>query len=83
MDATESRSGGSPGAASGRIAVRAQTEKKTGPIYLDVMVTDKAGAPVSGLELKDFTLLDNNQPGKILSFQAFGEARKRPVRRLK
>jgi hypothetical protein len=29
-------------------------------------------APVSGLELKDFTLLDNNQPGKILSFQAFG-----------
>ena len=49
-----------------------QPEKKEGHIYLDVMVTDKAGAPVSGLELKDFTLLDNNQPGKILSFQAFG-----------
>ncbi len=47
-------------------------EKEKGPIYLDVVVTDKAGAPVSGLELKDFTLLDNNQPGKILSFQAFG-----------
>ena len=47
-------------------------EKKKGPVYLDVVVTDKAGAPVSGLELKDFTLLDNNQPGKILSFQAFG-----------
>lgn len=47
-------------------------EKRKGPDYLDVMVTDKAGAPVSGLELKDFTLLDNNQPGKILSFQAFG-----------
>jgi VWFA-related protein len=49
-----------------------QPEKKKGPIYLDVVVTDKAGAPVSGLELKDFTLLDNNQPGKILSFRAFG-----------
>jgi len=36
------------------------------------MVTDKTGTPVPGLELKDFTLLDNNQPGKILSLQAFG-----------
>ncbi len=43
-----------------------------GRIHLDVVVTDKAGAPVSGLELKDFTLLDNNQPGRILSFHAFG-----------
>ena len=43
-----------------------------GRIHLDIVVTDKAGARVSGLELKDFTLLDNNQPGKILSFQAFG-----------
>jgi VWFA-related protein len=49
-----------------------EPEKKEGPIYLDVVVTDKAGAPVSGLELKDFTLLDNGQPSKILSFQAFG-----------
>ncbi len=43
-----------------------------GRIHLDVVVTDKSGKPVSGLELKDFTLLDDNQPGKILSFQAFG-----------
>ncbi|MFY9853014.1 MAG: VWA domain-containing protein [Terracidiphilus sp.] len=50
----------------------ATPEKKKGPIYVDVVVTDKAGTPVSGLELKGFTLLDNNQPGKILSFQAFG-----------
>jgi VWFA-related protein len=49
-----------------------QPEKKKGPIYLDVVVTGKAGAPVSGLGLKDFTLLDNDRPGKILSFQAFG-----------
>ncbi len=48
-----------------------------GRIHFDVVVTDKAGAPVSGLELKDFTLLDSNQPGKILSFQALdGSAQK-------
>jgi VWFA-related protein len=37
---------------------------------LDVVVTDKSGKPVSGLEQKDFTLLDNKQPQKIVSFQA-------------
>jgi VWFA-related protein len=41
-----------------------------GRIHLDVVVTDKSGKPISGLELKDFTLLDNNQPAKILSFHA-------------
>ena len=41
-----------------------------GRIKLDVVVTDKSGKPVSGLDLKDFTLLDNNLPAKILSFQA-------------
>jgi VWFA-related protein len=42
-----------------------------GSISLDVVVTDKAGKPVSGLEPGDFALLDNGQPQKILSFQAF------------
>jgi VWFA-related protein len=37
---------------------------------LDVVVTDKSGKPVSGLEQRDFTLLDNKQPQKILSFKA-------------
>jgi VWFA-related protein len=41
-----------------------------GRIKLDVAVTDQSGKPVSGLGLKDFTLLDNGQPGKILSFHA-------------
>ena len=41
-----------------------------GRIHLDVVVTDKAGKPESGLEFTDFTLLDNNQPDKILSFRA-------------
>ena len=44
-----------------------------GRIHLDVVVTDKSGKPVSGLELKDFTLLDNNQPAKILSFHVVDE----------
>jgi len=43
-----------------------------GRINLDVVVTDQSGKPVSGLDLKDFTLLDNNQPAKILSFHASG-----------
>jgi VWFA-related protein len=43
-------------------------------ITLDVMVADKSGKPVSGLEQKDFTLLDNKQPQNILSFQAVNGA---------
>jgi VWFA-related protein len=41
-----------------------------GRIKLDVVVTDKSGKPVSGLELKDFSLLDNKLPAQILSFHA-------------
>jgi len=49
-----------------------------GRIHLDVVVSDKAGKAISGLELKDFTLLDNGQPGKILSFHAFDAAAEKP-----
>jgi VWFA-related protein len=49
-----------------------------GRIHLDVTVTDKSGKPISGLDLKDFTLLDNNQPAKILSFQAFDGTAQKP-----
>src|SRR5271165_1135316 len=38
-------------------------------ISLDVLVIDKAGKPVPELEPTDFTLLDDNQPRKILSFR--------------
>jgi VWFA-related protein len=41
-------------------------------ITLDVAVTDKPGKPVAGLQQSDFTLLDNKQPQKILSFRAVG-----------
>ena len=37
---------------------------------LDVVVTDRSGRPVPGLQQHDFTLLDNKQPQKIVSFQA-------------
>jgi len=39
-------------------------------ITLDVVVTDKSGKPVSGLGQQDFTLLDNKQAQRILSFAA-------------
>ena len=39
-------------------------------LHLDVVVTDKAGRPTPGLSGADFSLLDNDQPRKILSFEA-------------
>jgi VWFA-related protein len=53
------------------ISARPAADSADGLIKLDVVVTDKSGKPVSGLEGKDFTLLDNGEPNKILSFQAF------------
>ena len=59
-----------PNAAQG-VALNAQPAAGNGGLRLNVVVTDKAGKPVSGLTAADFTLLDNNQPGKILSFRAY------------
>lgn len=39
-------------------------------MIIDVAVTDKSGKPVPGLQQQDFTLLDNKQPQKIVSFRA-------------
>jgi VWFA-related protein len=41
-----------------------------GHIMLDVVVNDRTGKPISGLQEQDFTLLDNKLPQKLLSFQA-------------
>jgi VWFA-related protein len=41
-----------------------------GLMKLDVVVTDSSGRPVPGLQLRDFTVLDNGSPSKILAFQA-------------
>ena len=45
-----------------------------GLIHLDVAATDREGKPFSGLAAKDFTLLDNGAPQKIVSFAASNEA---------
>jgi VWFA-related protein len=41
-------------------------------LVLDVVVKDKSGKAITGLEEKDLTVLDNGSPQKILSFQAVG-----------
>ena len=42
-------------------------------VTLDVVVTDKAGHPIPGLQQSDFTLLDDKQPQPITSFRAVEE----------
>jgi VWFA-related protein len=44
-------------------------------IHLDVVVTSKPGEPVTGLEQKDFTLLDDKTPRAITSFEAVDGSR--------
>lgn len=43
---------------------------KSRAITLDVVVADKSGKPVTGLQPQDFTIRDNNQPVNIVSFHA-------------
>jgi VWFA-related protein len=45
-------------------------DSAAGQVQLDVLVEAKPGAPVSALEQKDFTILDDKKPQNILSFQA-------------
>ncbi len=45
-----------------------------GLIHLDVAATDSEGKSFSGLAAKDFTLLDNGVPQKIVSFAASNNA---------
>ncbi|HEY1801331.1 MAG TPA: VWA domain-containing protein [Terriglobales bacterium] len=39
-------------------------------IALDIVVTDKSGKPISGLQAQDFTVVDDKQSRKILDFHA-------------
>jgi VWFA-related protein len=63
-----------------------QTPPQTNPspsaadhrIWLDVVVTDKSGNPISGLQQQDFTILDSKQPDPILSFSATDDGSKAP-----
>ena len=54
------------------------SDTAVGLIKLDVLVTDHSGKSISGLEPNDFVLLDNGQPNKVLSFQAFDGASAKP-----
>jgi VWFA-related protein len=45
-------------------------------VSLDVVVTDKSGHAVAGLQQQDFTLLDDKRTQPILSFQAFDQTSK-------
>ena len=61
-------------AASAPSAVSTEPDSSDGLVRLDVTVTDKSGSPVLGLKAEDFTLLDNGQPQKLVSFRAHDEA---------
>jgi len=54
------------------------TQRDDGNIHLDVVVNPKSGPPATGLRQEDFTILDNNVPRTITSFQAV-DGRKVPV----
>ena len=45
-------------------------------VTVDIVVTDKAGNLVPGLQQSDFIILDDKQPQPILSFRAFDEGSK-------
>jgi VWFA-related protein len=67
----------------GSICAALAPGQKSGPrpVTLDVVVTDKAGKPVSGLLEQDFTVLDNKRPQKLSSFRAVeGAAADLPVK---
>jgi VWFA-related protein len=61
-------------AASAPSAVSTEPDSSDGLVRLDVTVTDKSGSPVPGLKAEDFTLLDNGQPQKLVSFRTHDEA---------
>jgi VWFA-related protein len=48
----------------------ARQSEPTRQMTLDVVVTDRSGRAVPGLKQQDFTILDNKQPQKIVSFHA-------------
>lgn len=47
---------------------------REGRLQLDVVVSDRAGNPVTGLEPWNFTVLDNDAPKKIMTFRRYGVA---------
>jgi VWFA-related protein len=60
-----------PAAPSSPAALHERTGPASRTINLDVMVTDKHGKPVTGLQQKDFALLDDKLPQSITAFHAY------------
>ena len=52
--------------------------ERAGRMQLDIVVTDLKGNPVLGLEPWDFTLTDNNEARRILTFHAFNGTTVKP-----
>jgi VWFA-related protein len=52
------------------VSSQLQTPDNDRRLVLDVVVKDKSGKAIAGLAEKDFTVLDNGSPQKILSFHA-------------
>jgi VWFA-related protein len=63
-----------PAAVSPEASVMPANAPPAGLIRFDVAATDREGKPFSGLAMKDFTLLDNGVPRKIVSFAASNQA---------
>jgi VWFA-related protein len=76
----------SPGPDSPTLAVRPPAKaprlpspiSPQGRIQLDVLVSDAGGKPVFGLQPPDFTILDDNQPRKLLSFRSYDGVNVKP-----
>lgn len=56
-----------------------EADRPEGLIHLDVIVTNQAGKPVSGLKAADLVLLDKGQPQKIIPFEGTGARTDPPV----
>ena len=50
--------------------------KPEGKIHLNVVVANASGKPVAGIDERDFTLLEDGRPRKIVSFEPFGGNRR-------
>lgn len=57
---------------------RAVSVDQSTRVQLDVVVSDSAGKPVSGLQAKDFTIFDDRKPQQATSFAAFDGVKTRP-----
>ncbi|HEX4020190.1 MAG TPA: VWA domain-containing protein [Acidobacteriaceae bacterium] len=64
------QSGAVTGALTGQSKAESPAASASRHIALDVVVADSSGKPIPGLQQQDFTVLDNKQQQKILSFRA-------------